>query len=82
MERQIIQYNDKPLLEVGNEFNRFNHMLKKKDRKNVPAVMEYLHRRGMDVYLGGSAVSGWIFKGNRNYNDVERNKVLAKIRFF
>ena len=71
MDRKLIEDGDKPLLKVGNEFDRFNYVLKIRDRETVPLVMEYLHNAGMDVYLGGKVVSNWIFNRGAKYSDVD-----------
>ena len=70
MERKIITYEDDPLLQVEDQFDGFNHMLRISDRKSVPILLEYLNDNGLDVYLGGDAVYDCMFNGQKSYNGI------------
>jgi hypothetical protein len=48
-----------------------DHMLKRRDRKPVRAVNQFLMNKGFHVFLGGELFRNYVTMGNKNYNDID-----------
>jgi hypothetical protein len=62
-----------PLIKIRTtELTPVAHMIKPKDWNFLSEVVGYLARNGAtEVYLGGSAPENWVFKGKREYGDLD-----------
>lgn len=79
----VHQGNDAILLGFDEEPGRFDHLLDRRDRKNVHTVIGYLLDNNIKPYLTGGVVNDHIYQNKRHaYNDIDLVGITQNANLF
>lgn len=61
------------LLEIpSNQVDKYNHLLRLRDRESVQDVLSYLQKNKLNIFLAGGVVKNYLKKGKgKSYDDID-----------
>jgi hypothetical protein len=73
MARIIIKPNERIALEItyGMDIKEIDHFLKRRDIEHVADFIKLLRDNAITPYLCGSVINGYLFSGEKEYNDID-----------